>query len=238
MKKEYWWILIVYILMQFSSLIGIPLLVFGLHMDKNLAIPVWLIISFIGALIIILFILRKEIGNWGMNDRGSSFGYSVKWAISGFFLALFAQYFAAIIEHFLGIPAGSNNTKEIIKIINTFPLAVVVTSIAGPILEEIVFRKIIFGTLYKRFNFVISALVSSVIFALAHMEPMHILLYAAMGFTFAFLYVKTKRIIVPIFAHVSMNTLVVLVQSVFRSDLERMMRNAEKVSGFIGGFFS
>lgn len=173
-----------------------------------------------------------------MNERGSSFGYSVKWAISGFFLALFAQYFAAIIEHFLGIPAGSNNTKEIIKIINTFPLAVVVTSIAGPILEEIVFRKIIFGTLYKRFNFVISALVSSVIFALAHMEPMHILLYAAMGFTFAFLYVKTKRIIVPIFAHVSMNTLVVLVQSVFRSDLERMMRNAEKVSGFIGGFFS
>jgi membrane protease YdiL (CAAX protease family) len=237
LKREYWVILIVYIAMQFSSLIGIPVLVFAFHIKRILAVPVWLIISFIGALIIVLFILRKEIKG-GTNDRGSSFGYSAMWAISGFFLALFAQYFAAIIEHFLGIPSGSENTKDIINIINTFPLAVIVTSIAGPILEEIVFRKIIFGALYKRFNFVISALVSSVIFALAHMEPVHILLYAAMGFTFAFLYVRTKRIIVPIFAHVSMNTLVVLVQSVYRNDIERLLRDAEKVQNFIGGFFS
>lgn len=238
MKKEYWTILIVYIAMQFSSLIGIPVLTKLFHLQPKLAVPIWLIISFISALIIVLFILRKEIKSWDMNERGSSIGYSAMWAVSGFFLALFAQYFAAIIEHFLGIPSGSENTKEIIDIINTLPLAVIVTSIAGPILEEIVFRKIIFGTLYKRFNFVISALISSVIFALAHMDQMHILIYAAMGFTFAFLYVRTKRIIVPIFAHVSMNTLVVMVQSVYRNDIERLLRDAEKVSGFIGGFFS
>ncbi|NRD77633.1 CPBP family intramembrane metalloprotease [Bacillus sp. BRMEA1] len=238
MKKEYWIILIVYIAMQFSSLIGIPVLIKGFHLQGKLAIPVWLIISFSSALIIVLIILRKEMKGGGSNERSSSFGHSVVWAISGFFLALFAQYFAAIIEHFLGIPSGSENTKEIIDIINTLPSAVIVTSIAGPILEEIVFRKIIFGSLYKRFNFVISALISSLIFALAHMDFMHILIYAAMGFTFAFLYVKTKRIIVPIFAHVSMNTLVVMVQSVYRNDIERLLRDTEKVQNFIGGFFS
>ena len=64
----------------------------------------------------------------------------------------------------------------------------------------------------------------------------HVILYSAMGFTFAFLYVKTKRIIVPIIAHVTMNTMVVLLQSVFREDIERMIKEAEKIQSFIGGF--
>jgi membrane protease YdiL (CAAX protease family) len=131
---------------------------------------------------------------------------------------------------------GSENTQQILNIIESFPLAILVSSVIGPILEEIVFRKIIFGTLHKRFNFFLSALISSVIFALAHMEPHHILLYSAMGFTFAFLYVKTKHILVPIFAHVAMNTLVVVVQSVYRDEITELMRKAETIQNFIGGF--
>ncbi|MGG1680096.1 lysostaphin resistance A-like protein [Neobacillus sp. NRS-1170] len=239
MKREYWIILIVYIVMQFSSLIGVPLFMFGFRHfggKLELAVPVWLLASFTIALIIILFMLRNEMKGQSFDRKGSSFSYSAMWAVAGFFLALFAQYAAAIIEHLIGIEAGSENTKEIVNIIETFPLAIFVTSIVGPILEEIVFRKIIFGALHKRFNFFISAIISSVIFAAAHMEFQHILLYSAMGFTFAFLYVKTKRIIVPIFAHVTMNTLVVLVQSVYREDIERLMREAEAVQNFIGGF--
>jgi membrane protease YdiL (CAAX protease family) len=68
------------------------------------------------------------------------------------------------------------------------------------------------------------------------MEPHHILLYSAMGFTFAFLYVKTKHILVPIFAHVAMNTLVVVVQSVYRDEITELMRKAEAIQNFIGGF--
>ena len=131
---------------------------------------------------------------------------------------------------------GSENTQQILKIIESFPLAILVSSVIGPILEEIVFRKIIFGSLHKRLNFFFSALISSIIFALAHMEPQHILLYSAMGFTFAFLYVKTKHILVPIFAHVAMNTFVVVIQSVYKDEIEKLMRDAEKIQNFIGGF--
>lgn len=232
-------IIIVYIAMQLSSLIGVPLMaaVFkSSGIEQSLAVPVWLVASFTIALLIILYMLREEMRPNNLNERKSPAGHSVLWAFSGVFLALFAQYAAAIIEQMIGIKMGSENTQQILNIINTFPLAILVTSIIGPILEEIVFRKVIFGTLYKRFNFFISGLVSSVIFALAHMEPEHILLYSAMGFTFAFLYVKTKRIIVPIFAHVFMNTMVVLVQSVYREDIERMLREAEALQNFIGGF--
>jgi uncharacterized protein len=239
LKREYWIILIVYIAMQLSSLIGIPglMFLFGyLGLNQGLVVPYWLIFSFTLALLIILFLLRKEMKKPGLNERGSSIGISITWAVFGVFLALFSQSLAANIERLIGIEMGSENTQQILKIIEFYPLAMVVSSVIGPILEEIVFRKIIFGTLHKRINFFFSALISSVIFALAHMEPEHILLYSAMGFTFAFLYVKTKHILVPIFAHVAMNTLVVVMQSVYRDDIEKIIREAEGIQNFIGGF--
>ena len=239
MKREYWIILIIYIGMQLSSLIGVPLLMFTfkfLGISQKLSIPIWLIISFSIALILVLVVLRKEIKSHSFNQRGSTLGQSVLWGFFGIFLSFFAQIFASNIERLIGVNMSSENTKNILNIINSFPLAILVSSIFGPILEEIVFRKIIFGGLHKRFNFFISALISSVIFALAHMEPHHVLLYSAMGFTFAFLYVKTKRIIVPIFAHVAMNTMVVIIQSAYSDKIERAIRSAESIQHFIGGF--
>lgn len=200
------------------------------------AVPYWLIFSFSVALITILFILRKEMSVSSFERKGGSLTVSFIWAVFGVFLALFAQTAAANIEHLFGVQMGSENTKQILKIINIFPLAILVSSIIGPILEEIVFRKILFGGLYGRFNFFVSALISSVIFALAHTEPQHVLLYSAMGFTFAFLYVKTKHILVPIFAHTAMNTIVVLMQFVYQDDIERLSKTAHSIQNFIGGF--
>ncbi|MEC1525813.1 type II CAAX endopeptidase family protein [Neobacillus niacini] len=240
MKREYWIILIVYIAMQLSSAVGIPglMFLFGyLGINQGLVVPYWLIFSFTLALIIILFILRKEMKKARLDERrGTSFGFSAVWAVAGVFLALFAQSLAANIERLIGVEMGSENTQQILTIIESFPLAILVSSVIGPILEEIVFRKIIFGSLHKRLNFFFSALISSVIFALAHMEPEHILLYSAMGFTFAFLYVKTKHILVPIFAHVAMNTLVVVIQSVYKDEINEIIREAEAIQNFIGGF--
>lgn len=243
MKKEYWYVIIAYIAMQLSSLIGIPLVAFiGAAMGKSLkemetlSIPYWLVISFTLTLMIVLLILRKE-SKLQADLRGAATpASSAAWAVAGVFFALMAQSIAGSIENMLGIEMGSENTQEIIKLIENFPIVILVSSIIGPILEEIVFRKIIFGSLHKKMNFFFAALISSVIFALAHFEPEHVILYSAMGFTFAFLYVKTKRIIVPIIAHVTMNTMVVLLQSVFREDIERMIKEAEKIQSFIGGF--
>jgi len=243
LKKEYWIILIAYIAMQLSTFVGVPLVLFIADLlgynPASKAIQfqsgvIWLIVSFILALIICLLLLRKEM-RYPMRADAMSIPSSIGWAIGGVFLSLFAQSFAGIIEQLLGIKPGSENTEQIMRLIDAAPFVILVVSIIGPILEEIVFRKIIFGSLYKRFGFFLSALVSSLIFAVAHMDFVHILLYASMGFTFAFLYVKTKRILVPIFAHVAMNTLVVIMQL----NYDRIIEWQEKYSGvtqFIGGF--
>lgn len=244
MKREYWFILIVYIAMQLSSLIGVPItsLILGIigfetAQSQAYAGIIWLVFSFSVTLMIVLVLLRKEITQAKTERNGASIGRSILWAITGVFLALFAQAFAANIERLIGIDMGSENTQQILSIIESFPIMIVVSSVIGPILEEIVFRKIIFGAFYKRFNFFLSALLSSVIFSFAHMEPEHTLLYSAMGFTFAYLYVKTNRILVPIVAHVSMNTFVVLVQSIYKEDIEKLIKQAEQMQSFIGGFF-
>ncbi|SFB26265.1 MULTISPECIES: CPBP family intramembrane glutamic endopeptidase [unclassified Bacillus (in: firmicutes)] len=244
MKKEYWIILIIYIGMQFSSLVGVPLFSFAgtlLGQDgKNaeiLSVAYWLVFSFSVTLILVLFLLRKEMSESRFNrSTDQSMGSNIGWGLAGIFLAMASQSIAASIENMLGVEMGSKNTQQIIHIIETLPIVMLVSSIIGPILEEIVFRKIIFGSLYKKYNFFISALISSVIFALAHFEPEHILLYSAMGFTFAFLYVRTKNILVPIFAHVAMNTIVVLIQSIYKEDIERLIKETESIQNFIGGF--
>ncbi len=144
---------------------------------------------------------------------------------------------AISIETAIGIEPGSENTEAIIDIITILPIVMIVSSILGPILEEIVFRKIIFGSLYNRFSFLLSALISSMLFAVAHMDWSHIILYTAMGITFSYLYWRTKRIIVPIISHVMMNTFVVLVQYVFKDEIEKMIEKGDKIQGFIGGMF-
>ncbi|WP_071396423.1 CPBP family intramembrane glutamic endopeptidase [Bacillus tuaregi] len=219
MKKEYWFILIAYTFMHLSGILGVPLVTyFGSLLGKSpqemaeLSVSLWIMISFSVTLIIILFLLRREWTNPVRNERALSPRDSMYWAVGGIFLAFFAQITAANIEYLLGIEIGSDNTEQIVNLIKTAPMVILVTSIIGPILEEIVFRKILFGALYTRLNFFLAGLISSLIFAFAHGEPEHVLLYSAMGFTFAFLYVKTKRILVPIFAHVSMNTIVVIMQ--------------------------
>ncbi|MGG3737621.1 CPBP family intramembrane glutamic endopeptidase [Aeribacillus pallidus] len=220
MNKQYVLILITYLAMQFSSFIGIPLIYqigVGIGVTESdmelLAPSYWIVFSFsITFVLTMIWIRRSERLTRLERETPADLSVTVLWAIIGVFMAFFAQLIAITIESFLGIEQGSENTEMIIQLIETFPLVVLVSSIFGPVLEEIVFRKIIFGTLYNRYSFFISALISSFIFAIAHMELEHLLLYAAMGFTFAFLYVQTKRIIVPIFAHVTMNTLVVLAQ--------------------------
>jgi uncharacterized protein len=244
LKRRYWYVIITYIIMQLSGIAGVPLLHFlgvGKHAKNDLvateiASGYWAVISFSIAFLIILFFLREDI-----KQRHTHYSVPLSaawmWAIGGVFLALFAQSIAANIEwRLLGIEPGSENTKRIVEIIRVTPLLMVVTSIIGPILEEIIFRKIIFGTLYQKYNFFISALVSSLLFAVVHMEFEHLLLYATMGFTFAFLYAKTKRIFVPIFAHVTMNTFVVLIQTIFADEIEKMMRQTEQIQLIIGGF--
>lgn len=230
MPKRYWYVILTYLIMQFSS-IPVAIFVRSLFAENYTDIMIyWSIFSFIAGLLVIIYLMKPSM-EMRSHPEAASWGGVIGWSILGIFLAFFGQGLAASIEvYILGIKPGSENTMAIMEIARSNALFILIPAIVAPILEEIIFRKIIFGTFYKRMNFFFAALLSALIFGFIHMEPVHILMYATMGFIFAFLYVKTKRIIVPILAHAGMNTAVVLAQySLTPEEIQRMLDEMQMI---------
>ncbi len=219
-------ILITYVLMQLSGAVGPIPLVFlferlGYADPEMQAIGWWIFSSMLAAVVIFFYFIRKDktflkpLGPKPSNTAGVT-----GWGIVGFFMVLFGQALAAGIEQLIGIEPGSENTALFIKIAKSVPVVVFAIAIFAPILEEILFRRILFGMLLPKTNFFIAALISSVMFGIIHFELSHILLYSVSGFIFAFIYYKTKRIAASILAHMLLNGFVVLVQF-FAEDLQK-----------------
>lgn len=141
----------------------------------------------------------------------ASWGESIAWAICGIFILYVLQIAAALINNLiLGQPLSSEHTAGIVKMAKTAPLFIFAVSVIGPILEEIVFRKILFGSLKKVIGFIFSAVISSLVFAAGHFDFSHLLIYFVIGFFLCYAYHKTGRIWVTMFMHAAMNTIVVL----------------------------
>ncbi|MED3662574.1 CPBP family intramembrane glutamic endopeptidase [Ureibacillus sp. FSL K6-8385] len=138
---------------------------------------------------------------------------AIGWGLAGFFMIYLGQIIGVQIESSLGIKPGSENTEAIINVTKTAPIMILASVIFGPILEELVFRRVIFGSIMEaQNNFWVAAFVSSIFFAIIHLDFSHIILYTITGFIFAFLYNKTKRLITPIISHMLLNGFVTYMQ--------------------------
>ena len=136
----------------------------------------------------------------------------VIYGLVGIFVALILQSIAVMLESILfGEATPSENTQNIIQMIMEAPAFILATTIAGPIMEEFVFRRSILGIISRYSNFWVGAVISSLLFAFAHNDG-HLLIYFFLGFFFSLEYKATGRIWTSMITHVGMNTLVVLVQ--------------------------
>lgn len=235
MTRRYLYVILTYILMQFSVFLAVPLMVNIFHMHPMDASVYWAVFSFTVGLVIVLWFLKPDM-QMRSHPEAAGIGSVILWSVLGVIMALLAQGLAASIElEIFGIDPGSENTQGIMEMARALPIFIILPAILAPVLEEIIFRKIIFGSLYKKMNFFLAALISSLIFAIIHMDLAHTLIYATMGFVFAFLYVQTKRIIVPIIVHAGMNTLVVLAQySLNPEEIQKMIDQLQQTI-FFGG---
>ncbi|MCL1698263.1 MULTISPECIES: CPBP family intramembrane glutamic endopeptidase [unclassified Lysinibacillus] len=237
-KKTALYVLLIYILMQLSgtwlvkpfhklvmSTTGLP------SEQAALITPGWYIaLSFAIALIVSLIITSRDKTFWDIyQGKKETIPLSIMWGIIGFFLVFFGQMIGAAIEMAIfGIQGGSQNTADIVNIAKGAPIAIFAIVVFGPILEEFVFRRVIFGSLVQTTNFWVAAIVSAIFFALIHNDFTHILLYTICGLIFAFLYHKTKRIWTSIIAHVMLNGFVTLVQ-VYAEPIQKFLQELEKM---------
>lgn len=227
MPKRYWWILATYIICQLSGFLSLtPLLNF---IPENQRDGIWTLTIFLVALVIIIILLLPERGLYRDMQR-SSLGDAILWAVIGIFLVQATNIVAGIIDHILeliisGKVEGSENTELIMDLVRQSPYVVLAIVIVGPILEEIIFRKIIFGQLYKKTNFWIAGITSSLLFALAHADG-HLIIYGSIGLVLCLLYWKTKRIFVSMIAHGSMNAFAVLIT--FSPAIQKMIEQEQQ----------
>lgn len=235
-SKRYWLTMLTYVLMHLSGFIIIPSLTFILNLNPLDALVYSQLFAFLLATIISLYLLRTDISN-ELTRSHIHFGQIISWTIIGIFLAYIAQFITSSIEMYIfQIEPGSENTAQIMKIIDSAPIFLVIPAIFAPILEELIFRKIIFGSLYKRMNFVWAAVLSSLAFGVIHLDLVHLLIYTGMGLVFSYLYVKTKTIIVPILVHMGMNSITVMAQLLIDvEELERIQEELSSIIHLIGG---
>ena len=173
----------------------------------------WSTGAFAVALIVMMFFILRDKNFWNVYTyRTYSIAGTIGWGILGFFMIYFGQIIGVYVEMAFGIDAGSDNTSQIGELMKAAPIMILAVAVIGPILEELVFRRVIFGTLIKKYNFWISAIISGVVFAAIHLEFEHIILYTICGLVFAYLYHKTQSIWASIIAHVLLNSMVTVLQ--------------------------
>jgi membrane protease YdiL (CAAX protease family) len=86
-------------------------------------------------------------------------------------------------------------------------LAVITIVVIAPIIEEIVFRGLLFGALAPRLGVLAAAIVSALLFGLIHGDPVLFPTLAALGFVAALSYAATGNLVVPIALHALNNAL-------------------------------
>jgi membrane protease YdiL (CAAX protease family) len=81
----------------------------------------------------------------------------------------------------------------------------IATVIFIPIIEEVVFRKIIFGWIDKRYNFWTGSVISSTLFMVGHLNYAGWLGYFAIGMIWCYTYKRTGNLAVNIITHMLLN---------------------------------
>ncbi|WP_163651976.1 CPBP family intramembrane glutamic endopeptidase [Listeria sp. PSOL-1] len=220
MPKHYFTIIIIYFTLLFGGAIGAIPIALLLKTTTSLSpieitsysFVIWTLISNI---IMLLVIWRTLRGKPNMNritqGQQTSLQMSLIWMVGGTVSLFFAQYLCGIIiSLFIGVPDQSVNTTQLLDITKQAPIFLLFISLLGPIIEEFVFRKALYGGLANIMNIHVAAVISSLIFAILHGDIQFMLSYFVIGLILCYLYTKTKRLSVSIGAHVLMNTVVML----------------------------
>lgn len=132
------------------------------------------------------------------------------WGFLGGILAILAELIAGLVESLLngGSPTSENTTK-LLLIFQQYPFVSLYLVVAAPVMEELIFRRTIYGKLSSFTGKIGAALISSVLFALAHADGF-LLIYTLIGLVFCYVYTKTGKLFTSMIAHSLMNTIVLI----------------------------
>jgi membrane protease YdiL (CAAX protease family) len=188
LRKEYIWVLVIFFLFA-----GPGPSMFFLNKYTVSLLPV-------ACFTVIFYLLRKEIFNADYNLIIKNTNY--KLVFNSLKYCIFAHAICALI-----FKPTTLLSDDLLAMYLIMPINVV---LFGPIIEEIVYRKIMFGSLNNKFSFAIAATISSTLFGIAHMNWKLFLAYFLVGYILCYLYNKTNTLFAPIIVHGLLNLIPIL----------------------------
>jgi uncharacterized protein len=104
-------------------------------------------------------------------------------------------------------PEGMKQVLDIVRDLHQLALSLLLLAVLAPLVEELVFRGLLYGWLAGRWGKNVGWIVSSLAFAAAHAEPAHIILVFPLGLLFGWLRQRTDSLLPSLVAHVANNSL-------------------------------
>ena len=174
----------------------------------------------IGLIITLILIITKLKGrdlSWSMVGLKKFKIFQAIRYVTGYYLIILGVLIAlAIVASSLGIepPAtadGETGGTSLLKFMGNFWLAFALTVILAPIIEEIVFRGVLFPVIRKRYGLISGVIISSLIFTLVHIDPINMISVLPLGIFLAIMYHRTGSIYPGMVLHASWNFMVLLI---------------------------
>ncbi len=104
-------------------------------------------------------------------------------------------------------PEGMKQVLDIVRDVHQLALSLLLLAVLAPLVEELVFRGLLYGWLAGRWGKNVGWIVSSLAFAAAHTEPAHIILVFPLGLLFGWLRQRTDSLLPSLVAHIANNGL-------------------------------
>jgi membrane protease YdiL (CAAX protease family) len=135
--------------------------------------------------------------------RGANWRYAVFGAVGTLALSV-------VVSQIGPEPEGIKQVIELAQDPRKLLPSLVAFALLAPLVEELVFRGLLYGWVERRWGSMVALVVSSLAFAAAHFEPAHIILVLPLGILFGWLRRRTNSLVPSLVSHVVNNGFAVL----------------------------
>lgn len=196
MKKNFGYALLIY----FCSLLLLDLMVYIFNLSTRL-LEVLSYIIFPLLLITITYLLKDDLKVKVFEKEKSSVKKTITIICKSFLLAFAGIMIITFVKSFFDTPYENSTANDI----NTSFFMIIPIVLLGPIVEELVFRRIILHVFSKKFNIFISIILTSFLFSSWHFSIVSFPHLFWISIVFSYSYYLTNRLSVPIILHIIWN---------------------------------
>ncbi|ART78105.1 hypothetical protein B4U37_19595 [Sutcliffiella horikoshii] len=203
-EKKQWIALVIY----FGSYIMSDLLD-SIYDFSHLTLVTFSFIHFSLLLFLIIYLLKKDLSITVFNKEQASTRKSLLIIFMSLFIIVIGLIIISILRSLLLSTPNENPTVNILK---SFPIMIIPMVLMGPIIEEIIFRRILLVSFTKKYNLLVAVVIVSIIFAVWHQSLSSFPNYFFLSVVYSYSYYLSNRLMVPVILHVLWNLIASSIQ--------------------------